>query len=252
MPNAKLDGANLSKAILVLANLSSCTLGGANLSKADLLQANLSEAFFTSAHLNDADLSRTLLIGTVFTDADLDGARVYGAAVWDVALRGARQSGLVITQAGDPSVVVDNLEVAQFIHLLLHNQNIRAVIDTVTSKVVLILGRFTAERKEILDALRTALRNHGYSPVLFDFEKPASRDLTETIRTLAGLARFVIADITDAKSIPQELMAIVPSYPSVPVQPVLLSSQNDTACSSTSVVIPGCCRQSSMTLKSNC
>src|SRR5207248_5742801 len=118
-------------------------------------------------------------------------------------------------------------KVAQFIYLLLNNKEIRDVIDTITSKVVLILGRFTHERKAILDALRDALRKQNYTPVLFDFEKPANRDITETVSTLAHLARFVLADITDAKSIPQELMTIVPNLPSVPVQPLLLTSQRE-------------------------
>src|SRR5262249_28843126 len=119
------------------------------------------------------------------------------------------------------------LEIAQFIYLLLSNKKIRDVIDTITSKVVLILGRFTPERKEILDAIRNELRNHKYVPVLFDFDKPTNRDLTETIRTLAHMARFVIADITDPRSIPQELATIIPLLPSLPVQPLLSASQQE-------------------------
>jgi hypothetical protein len=121
-----------------------------------------------------------------------------------------------------PKITVDNIQVAQFIYLLLDNQNIRHVIDTVTSKAVLILGRFTDERKAVLDALREELRKRNYLPILVDFAVPATRDITETVSLLARMARFVVADITDAKSIPQELSTVVPDLPSVPVQPLLL------------------------------
>jgi hypothetical protein len=110
---------------------------------------------------------------------------------------------------------------------MLHNEKVRDVIDTITSKAVLILGRFTPERKAVLDALREELRRHGYVPILFDYEKPASRDITEPISLLARMARFVVADITNTKSIPQELNVIVPDLPSVPVQPLLLQGSGE-------------------------
>src|SRR5207302_5085511 len=135
---------------------------------------------------------------------------VYGISVWNIQTEGAIQDNLVITRRDEPTITVDNLEVAQFIYLLLNNQKIRQVIDTITSKVVLILGRFTPERKAILDALRDELRKQNYLPVLFDFEKPKDRDFTETVSTLAHLARFIIADLTEPNSIPHEVATIIP------------------------------------------
>src|SRR5206468_5492377 len=131
--------------------------------------------------------------------ANLTACSVYGVSAWDVRLEGAIQSNLVITPEGEPAIQVDNLQVAQFIYLLLNNENIRHVIDTITSKVVLILGRFTPERKAVLDAIRDRLRQHDLLPVLFDFQKPDSRDFTETVSTLAHMARFVIADMTEPR-----------------------------------------------------
>ena len=90
---------------------------------------------------------------------------------------------------------------------------------------MLILGRFTDERKAVLDALREELRNRNYLPILFDFEVPARRNITETVTLLARMARFIIADLTDPSSIPQELQAIIPSV-RVPVQPVLLEGSS--------------------------
>ena len=116
---------------------------------------------------------------------------------------------------------LDNLEVAQFIYLMLNNKKIRDVIDTITSKVVLILGRFSDDRKPVLDSIRDELRNRNYLPVLFDFTGPVSRNLTETISTLAHLARFVIADLTEPRCIPQELTKIVPNI-AVAIKPLLM------------------------------
>ena len=69
---------------------------------------------------------------------------------------------------------------------------------------------------------------HDYLPVLFDFEKPESKDLTGTVTTLANMARFVIADLTDPSSVPHELATIVPTTV-VPVQTILLDGQHEYA-----------------------
>jgi hypothetical protein len=118
---------------------------------------------------------------------------------------------LVITPQFESVIQVDNLEAAQFIYLLLNNKRIRHVIDTITSKVVLILGRLTPERKAVLDAIREELRRRDSLPILFDFHKPDSKDLTGTISTLANMARFIIADLTDSASVPHELAMIIPA-----------------------------------------
>ena len=219
-----LSGADLSEADLSEANLSEADLSGANLSRAGLSWANLSRADLSEVDLSGADLRCSTLVQTNLERTTLEGCRIYGISAWSLNLEGTKQQNLNVSDYGEPAISVDNLEVAQFIYLLLNNERIRQVIDTIASKVVLILGRFTSERKAVLEALRESLRQHDYLPVLFDFAKPTSRDLTETISTLAHMARFIIADITDAKSIAQELQAIVPNL-SVPVQPLLLASE---------------------------
>lgn len=216
---ADLSGANLARANLVESVLCGADLGGSTLTLAD----------FSLADLTGASLMGALLIRTTFTKASLAGCSVYGISAWDLRLEGADQSDLVITGEGEPIVTVDNLEVAQFIYLLLHNEKLREVINTITSKVVLILGRFTPDRMPALDAMREQLRGRNLLPVLFDFEGPTTRDLTETIATLAHMARFIIADITDAKCVPQELQRIVPDLPSVPVQPLLKAGCDEYA-----------------------
>lgn len=75
--------------------------------------------------------------------------------------------------------------------------------------MVLILGRFTKERKAVLERITDTLRDAGFVPILFDFTLSPERDVTETVQLLANLSCFIIADITEVKSIPQELSHIV-------------------------------------------
>src|SRR5262249_17221548 len=195
-------------------------LSGAILTEANLIEANLIGANLTEANLSEACLAGSLLIHTNLENANLNGCRIYGISAWNLKGVPRNQLDLIITRDNEPIVTNDNLEVAQFIYLLLNNQKIRHVIDTITSKVVLILGRFTEERKRVLDAIREELRKHDYIPVLFDFDKPASKDTTGTVETLARMARFIIADLTDPSSIPHELGTIVPFLRTTPVLPI--------------------------------
>src|SRR4051812_24991541 len=175
-----------------------------------------------------ADLSGANLIASVLGNANLTGSHVHGVSAWRLKSdNSTKQKDLIITARDELELTVDNIEVTQFVCLLLHNQRVRDVIDTVTSKAALILGRFTDERKKVLDTLRDELRRRDYLPILFDFEKTRSRNTDETVTLLARMARFVIADISDAKSVLQELRAIVPDIPSVPVQAVILATQEE-------------------------
>jgi uncharacterized protein YjbI with pentapeptide repeats len=225
--HANLSGGVLRAAKLRWANLTSANLQGVNLRGSDLTGASFIEADLTRADLCGANLRYARIIESKVDNANFSNCRVYGMSAWDVSSSGAIESDLIITRADEPTITVDSLEVAQFVYLLLSSARIRQTIDTLTAKVVLILGRFTPERLSILERIREALRNRNYLPMLFDFAGPSSRDLTETVSTLAHLARFVIVDLTDARSIPQELMAIVPNLPSVPVQPLIAANQTE-------------------------
>jgi uncharacterized protein YjbI with pentapeptide repeats len=231
--------ANLRKADLSQANLIQATLTGGNVRGADLAGARLGQANFDGADLTTANLSKAnlaaaslqgaVLVGTDLTGADLTGCRIYGVSAWSLKLDGAtKQQNLVITRQDEPTVTVDDIEVAQFVYLLLHNEKIRNVIDTVGKKGVLLLGRFTEGRIEILERLREELRNRGYLPIIFNFDKPETKNFTETVRLLAGLSHFVIADITNPKSAPLELQATVPDV-MVPFRPIIQEGEKPFA-----------------------
>jgi len=173
------------------------------------------------ADLSGASLRLANLVHTNVSGADLTGCHIYGISAWRLQLdEHTKQQSLVITPPGSPEVTIDNIEVAQFVYLLLHNEKIRDAIDTIGKKGVLLLGRFTGGRIAILERLRDELRKRDFLPLVFNFDKPETKDFTETVRLLAGISRFVIVDITNPKSAPLELQATVPEY-MIPFVPIL-------------------------------
>jgi hypothetical protein len=215
LSGTKFHGFYFAKATFFHANLSGAKFSDVCLTEASFRNANLSKAEIIRCNLEYSDLRDADL-----TDSILDGCGIFGIASWGVKGVPKNQFHLRITKDSESDITVSNLEIARFISLVLKNEKIKDFIETTTSKFVLIVGRFNG-RKKILDAIWNELWMHNYLPVLFEFKKPSSRDLSETILTLAGMARFIIADITDPHSVPDELRQIAPVLPSVPVKPLL-------------------------------
>jgi hypothetical protein len=199
---AKLVETNFVRADLRKADLTGVTVNGANfrdakLQDAILTTARLGAASFVGtdlrkANLVDADLSYCRFIESNLEGADLTGSRVYGISAWNLELSDASQNDLIITRESEPTITVDNLEIAQFIYLLLNHKKLRDAINSVTERGVLILGRFRKGGLTILRSIADKLRTEGYLPIIFDFDKPQARNFTETVKTLTGLSRFVI------------------------------------------------------------
>ena len=109
--------------------------------------------------------------------------------------------------------------------------NFGEIMSQLTQRRVLILGRFSRRRLPVLNAIKTHLQSHKnrYLPELFTFTKPESRDLVEAITGFAALSRFVIADLSEPRSVQQELEAIAPRFQSVPIVPLINSTGKEYA-----------------------
>ena len=203
------------------AEFNDCEFSGANMSYCSAEDTSFVGSRFVKTRLNHMSL-----VKSDFSNTIIDNSRVYGISAWDLTLEGSQQNNIYIEEEG-VRITVPSIELAQFISLLLNNSKVRDFIDTITSKMVLILGRFSNDRKPILDKIKKEIQRRDYLPVIFDFDGPNNRNLTETIVTLASLSKFVIADISSPKSIPHELQSIIQQFPSLPIQPLITQGQRE-------------------------
>jgi len=222
LSQAVLGGAALDHADLRHAHFERANLYDANLKGADLRAAWFQDSLLTDARLQGADLRKATFIGCSLNTANLEGADLrdaflWGTSVWQVRTDwSTRQANIGIgwdlfnpidaatfglNREARFNIRVDDIAVADFISLVSTNRTaLASILDAASSKLVLLLGRFQGKQKKVLYALETAFSEIGYVPLVFDFREPNDRDLVETVAILAGLSRFVIADLTSPRS----------------------------------------------------
>jgi uncharacterized protein YjbI with pentapeptide repeats len=167
LSGANLQGARLTNAtgcLLANADLRGANLEQASLNRADLSGAILDGADLTGASLYLCDLSLARLIETIVTHCILDSVTVYGISAWGLIGEPASQKNLRISSPGEAWLSADRIDVAQFLYLLVRNSKLRDVISVLCSKSVLILGRFSEPRKEVLNALADRVRARDMLP----------------------------------------------------------------------------------------
>ena len=238
--NCCFDGAKITFADLVDARFQSCTFRNVSMRVTKIGDATFADCIFEDSDLSYCSADQTSFKGTRFintrlehmrlvsndfSNAILDGCYVYGISAWDLLLENTSQKSLVITKDDEPCITVDDIEVAQFIYLLINNRKLRDIIETISSKVILLLGNFSPERKRILDILRDELRKYDLVPVMFDFSQPKTKNFTETVLALASMSKGVIADLTNQRSIPHELASIIPHHPSLMICPIIMEGE---------------------------
>lgn len=182
----------------------------------------LTDASFAGATFRNCNLNRVNLAGADFRVEEITETVVYGVAAWDLVTDDEmKQSRLVIEKTyelysdiiagGRIPLMVDDIELAQFVYYLSSHKKMRDIINVLNSRGVLLLGRFGGGGLDRLYRLSDWLRERNYMPMIFDFERPDSANTTETVLTMAGLSKFLIADLS-GPSVPQELHATMTNF----------------------------------------
>jgi uncharacterized protein YjbI with pentapeptide repeats len=195
LKSANLSGANLLGATLMGADLTSADLTGCHLMAANFHEANLS-----GARLAGADLTAASLVGTRVEGAEFDGCSVHGISTWNLEGRPLRETGLVVTTGTEFPLLVDDLEVAQHLGLILYGKTAPLIGGGRDSRMVLAMGRFRSERRWVAEELSHEVARRGWAQVTADLDRPTRRDGAQRIARVARASRLLVFDLTGVRS----------------------------------------------------
>lgn len=221
------------KALFTEADFSGADLSQALMNETDMRNTKLCDAIlfaadFQGADLREADLSGAHLHLTNLYDANLTGCRVAGIDAVGAYLDGAIQLDLNLSIFQLAPVIVDHLQIAQFIYLYQRSTSLQNVLDIgPSSKLVLLVGSFCDVRKHVLEAFKTALRQREIIPIFYDIAQENKLAINEIVRDLASLARCVVVDVSEPTSFLGALEPVLPSLPPVPLHFIMQAPKEE-------------------------
>src|SRR5215471_18240933 len=217
------EGLNLRKAVFENTffeegDFSRADFSGATFRNTRFNKTILTDAKFDGATFVNCNLNRVNLVNASFRVKEITETVVYGIAAWDLKTSDeTKQSKLVIErtydfysdiiQQGKVPMMVDDIELAQLVYYL-SNQKMRDALNILNDRGVLLLGQFKDGGLERLNSMRERLQRKSYMAMIFDFARPDNLSLTETVVTMAGLSKFIVADLSGS-SVPAELQSIL-------------------------------------------
>jgi len=209
---SRLNGANLTRASFYGADLTGSDLSGAQMYRSDMRWANLADTVVFDANLTDADLyhadlhaarlhnvdlTQARLDLATLADGELSNCTIYGISAWDVKLDRVTQSELIISQPGEPTLAIDDLDSAQFINLLLHSPVLRDRVSAVTSRIALVLAARVPGSEERIANVQAVLRGAGWVSVHYDVGAAHTTELPAMLQALMRFCGAAVADIED-------------------------------------------------------
>lgn len=225
--NAFAEGLNIQGSKIAHCHFEEGNFAGADFSNAEFVNTTfnktiLADANFDGASFVNCNLNRINITNANFCLREIRETVVYGVSAWDLkTCDEMKQSRLIIEKTyelysdiianGKIPLMVDNIELAQFIYYLSNHKKMRDVLNILNAKGVLLLGQFKDGGLERLYKLYDWLKEKNYMPMIFDFERPVNMDYTETVITMAGLSKMIIADLSGG-SVPQELHATLTNF----------------------------------------
>lgn len=220
--SAIFPGADMRECYLYESDFSAAGFPGADFSGSMIRKAYCRGTDFSNAKFVDCVLNNSTFIGVNFSGALIEGCNVYGVSAWEIFmddktiqkelfLHRDNFSRKNLAQTGDNPSLVDDIALAQFLYFISQENGFGKSLKQLNKRTVLLLGKFKEGGLELLKSVGEMLRQRNYIPMIFDFDPSEHTNLIENVTTMAGLSRFVLANL-EGNSVPAELAKVTSNY----------------------------------------